>query len=62
MFDILQTVVFVALIGSLGFYLYLAGKSPDALHTYRDKVLKEAWRWRRICRNITNKKNCGIRN
>lgn len=30
--------------------------SPDALHTYRDKVLKEAWRWRRICRNITNKK------
>lgn len=36
--------------------------SPDALHTYRDKVLKEAWRWRRICRNITNKKNCGIRN
>ena len=29
--------------------------SPDALHTYRDKVLKEAWRWRRICRNITNK-------
>lgn len=29
--------------------------SPDALHTYRDKVLKDAWRWRRICRNITNK-------
>lgn len=26
MFDILQTVVFVALIGSFGFYLYLAGK------------------------------------
>lgn len=35
--------------------------SPDVLHTYRDKkshygeVLKDAWRWRRICRNITNK-------
>lgn len=35
--------------------------SPDVLHTYRDKkshygeVLKDAWRRRRICRNITNK-------
>lgn len=31
------------------------------IHTCRDKkshygeVLKDAWRWRRICRNITNK-------
>lgn len=37
------------------------GAAWDVLHTYRDnkshygEVLKDAWRWRRICRNITNK-------
>ena len=35
MFDILQTVVFVALIGSFGFYLYLAGKYKGFLEAIR---------------------------
>lgn len=35
MFDILQTVVFVALIGSFGFYLYLAGKYKGFLEAMR---------------------------
>lgn len=35
MFDILQTVVFVALIGSFCFYLYLAGKYKGFLEAIR---------------------------
>ena len=35
MFDILQTVVFVALIFAFGFYLYLAGKYKGYLEAMR---------------------------
>lgn len=35
MFDIVQTVVFLALIGAFGFYLYLAGKNKGFLEAMR---------------------------